>query len=221
MNQSVFFTFELSRIIKLFLKNLCTSNSLRDLQIRTALKSCRRVSPSSVPDKPRRDAVAAFRLTTGHDCLAAHLHRLGIFTDPFRPLRDSGEEMERDHLLRCGALQGCRDIGKRERSWDNDFGLLFLLHFFFCNLFALPLEIKKNFRVYEVQKGIVIVKKIRPRNFHTRVGPPCDRKITLLQLCLSACDHSYSKTRKAIWFKLGLWSSHQTCRFLSKFRRIM
>ncbi|GBO19768.1 hypothetical protein AVEN_89254-1 [Araneus ventricosus] len=35
------------------------------------------------PDKPRRDAVAAFRLTTGHDCLAAHLHRLGIFTGPF------------------------------------------------------------------------------------------------------------------------------------------
>ncbi|GBN68990.1 hypothetical protein AVEN_269420-1 [Araneus ventricosus] len=64
--------------IKLFLKNLCTSNSLRDLQTRTALKSWRRVSPSSIADKPRHDAVAAFRLTTGHDCLAAHLHLLGI-----------------------------------------------------------------------------------------------------------------------------------------------
>ncbi|GBM94295.1 hypothetical protein AVEN_39986-1 [Araneus ventricosus] len=62
--------------IKLFLKNLCTSNSLRDLLTRTALKSWRRVSPSSMSDKPRRDAVAAFRLTTGHDSLAAHLHRL-------------------------------------------------------------------------------------------------------------------------------------------------
>ncbi|GBM03620.1 hypothetical protein AVEN_203188-1 [Araneus ventricosus] len=85
--------------IKLFLKNLCTSNSLRDLQTRTALKSWRRVSPSSIPDKPRRDAVAAFRLTTGHDCLAAHLHRLGISTEPFCPLCDSGEVMERNHLL--------------------------------------------------------------------------------------------------------------------------
>ncbi|GBN65696.1 hypothetical protein AVEN_3446-1 [Araneus ventricosus] len=65
--------------IKLFLKNLCTSNSLWDLQTRTALKSWRRVSPSSIADKPRHDAVAAFRLTTGHDCLAAHLHLLGIY----------------------------------------------------------------------------------------------------------------------------------------------
>ncbi|GBN65873.1 hypothetical protein AVEN_166293-1 [Araneus ventricosus] len=64
-------------------------------------KTLRRVSPSSIPEKPTRDAVAAFRLTTGHDCLAAHLHRLGIFTEPFCPLCDSGEVMERDHLLRC------------------------------------------------------------------------------------------------------------------------
>ncbi|GBN99572.1 hypothetical protein AVEN_166006-1 [Araneus ventricosus] len=66
--------------------------------------------PSSISDKPRRDAVATFRLTTGHDCLAAHLHRLGIFTEPFCPLCDSGEVMERDHLLRCGALQGLTDV---------------------------------------------------------------------------------------------------------------
>ncbi|GBM02261.1 hypothetical protein AVEN_183627-1, partial [Araneus ventricosus] len=86
----------------------CTSNSLRDLPTRTALKSWRRVSPSSLPDKPRRDAVAAFRQTTGHDCLAAHQHRLGIFTEPFCPLCDSGEVMERGHLLRCG--QGLTEV---------------------------------------------------------------------------------------------------------------
>ncbi|GBL94452.1 hypothetical protein AVEN_235567-1 [Araneus ventricosus] len=101
--------------IKLFLKNLCTSNSLRDLQTRTALKSWRRVSPSSIPDKPRRDAVAAFHLTTGHVCLAAHLHRLGISTEPFCPLCDSGEVMEKDHLLRCGALQGLTEVS---RYWE-------------------------------------------------------------------------------------------------------
>ncbi|GBM22284.1 hypothetical protein AVEN_144657-1 [Araneus ventricosus] len=97
-----------------------------------SLKSWRSVSPSSIPDKPRRDAVAAFRLTTGHDCLAAHLHRLGISTEPFCPLCDSGEVMERDHLLRCGALQGLTEVARYWAarallgSWD--FGLLFLLH---------------------------------------------------------------------------------------------
>ncbi|GBN60377.1 hypothetical protein AVEN_49714-1 [Araneus ventricosus] len=71
--------------IKLFLKNLCASNSLRDLQTRTALKSWRRVSPSSIPDKSRRDAVAAFRLTTRHDCLVAHLHHLRMSSEHFLP----------------------------------------------------------------------------------------------------------------------------------------
>ncbi|GBM92024.1 hypothetical protein AVEN_126351-1 [Araneus ventricosus] len=81
----------------------------------TTLKSWRRVSPSSIPDKPRRGVVAAFRLTTGHDCLAAHLHRLRISTEPFCPLCDSGEVMERDHLLRCGALQGLTEVS---RYWE-------------------------------------------------------------------------------------------------------
>ncbi|GBM33738.1 hypothetical protein AVEN_47043-1 [Araneus ventricosus] len=81
----------------------------------TALKCWRRVSPSSIPDETRRDAVAAFHLTTGHDCLASHLHCLGISTEPFCPLCDSGEVMERDHLLRCGALQG---LTKVSRYWE-------------------------------------------------------------------------------------------------------
>ncbi|GBN14413.1 hypothetical protein AVEN_201941-1 [Araneus ventricosus] len=101
--------------IKLFLKNLCTSNSLRDLQTRTALKSWRRVGPSSIPDIPRRDAVAAFRLNIGHDCLAAHLYRFDIFTEPFCLLCDSGEVMKRNHLLRCGALQGLTEVS---RYWE-------------------------------------------------------------------------------------------------------
>ncbi|GBN24676.1 hypothetical protein AVEN_171651-1, partial [Araneus ventricosus] len=112
--------------IKLFVKNLCTSDSLRDLQIRAALKSWRRVGPSSIPGKPRRDAVAAFRLTTGHDCLAARLHC--ISTEPFCPLCDSGEGTACSDVGLIKDLRRCRDIGKRERSWGNDFGLLFLLH---------------------------------------------------------------------------------------------
>jgi hypothetical protein len=31
-------------------------------------------------NKPRKQAVALFRLHTGHDCLAAHLHRIKVFT---------------------------------------------------------------------------------------------------------------------------------------------
>ncbi|GBM61989.1 hypothetical protein AVEN_201305-1 [Araneus ventricosus] len=68
-----------------------------------------------MPDKPRCDAVAAFHLTTGHDCLATHLHRLGISTEPFCPLYNSGEVMERNHLLRCGALQGLMEMS---RYWE-------------------------------------------------------------------------------------------------------
>ncbi|GBN81565.1 hypothetical protein AVEN_136310-1 [Araneus ventricosus] len=72
-------------------------------------------SPSSIPNKPRHDAVAAFRLTTGHDCLAAHMYRLGISTEPFCPLCNSGEVMERDHLLQCGVLQGLTEVS---RYWE-------------------------------------------------------------------------------------------------------
>ncbi|GBL82674.1 hypothetical protein AVEN_263742-2 [Araneus ventricosus] len=133
--------------IKLFLKKLCTSHSLRDLQTRTALKSWRRVSPPSIPDKPRRDAVAAFRLTTGHDCLAAHLHRLGISTEPFCPLCDSEEVMERDHLLRCGALQGLTEVSRHGEARALLGQLLrssvFVTRSFVNFFFALPLEIKK------------------------------------------------------------------------------
>ncbi|GBM39260.1 hypothetical protein AVEN_185913-1 [Araneus ventricosus] len=120
--------------IKLFLKNLGTSNSLRDLQTRTALISWRRVSPSSIPDKPRHDAVAAFRLTTGHDCLAAHLHRLGISAKPFCPLCDSGEVMARDHLIRCGALQGVEILGSKSALGAMTSVFCFC-YTFFCKLF--------------------------------------------------------------------------------------
>ncbi|VDO00723.1 unnamed protein product [Rodentolepis nana] len=37
------------------------------------------VALSDIPDWPRIEAVAEFRLRTGHDCLAKHLHRLGVY----------------------------------------------------------------------------------------------------------------------------------------------
>ncbi|GBM22932.1 hypothetical protein AVEN_136353-1 [Araneus ventricosus] len=96
--------------IKLFLKNLCTSNSLRDLQTRTALKCWRRVSPSSIPDKPRRDAVATFRLTT-----------------------------QWSSSRTCGGV----DILGSDSALGAMTSVFCFCYTFFCNLFALPLEIKK------------------------------------------------------------------------------
>ncbi|VDO10900.1 unnamed protein product [Rodentolepis nana] len=40
------------------------------------------VAISDTPDWPRIEAVAEFRLRTGHDCLPKHLHRLGLYTQP-------------------------------------------------------------------------------------------------------------------------------------------
>ncbi|VDO13391.1 unnamed protein product [Rodentolepis nana] len=40
------------------------------------------VALSDIPDWPRIEAVAEFRLRTGHDSLAKHLHRLGVYAQP-------------------------------------------------------------------------------------------------------------------------------------------
>ncbi|GFT94339.1 RNase H domain-containing protein [Nephila pilipes] len=58
-----------------------------------------------IPDKPRRKSVATFRLFTGHDCLAAHLYRIGFLTKAACPLSDKrNEPMDKYHLRTCGAL---------------------------------------------------------------------------------------------------------------------
>nr|CUU97519.1 hypothetical transcript [Hymenolepis microstoma] len=60
---------------------------------------------SNIYDWPRLEAVAEFRLCTGHDCLAKHLHRIGVYTQPTYLLCDLQEEMEKTHLIRCPVLQ--------------------------------------------------------------------------------------------------------------------
>jgi hypothetical protein len=50
-----------------------------------------------IPDSPREDAVAAFRLITGHDCLAPHLHRLLIYPSPMCILYE--EENSITHMI--------------------------------------------------------------------------------------------------------------------------
>jgi hypothetical protein len=56
-------------------------------------------------NKPRNHAVANFRLNTGHDCLAAHLHRIKIFSHNYCTIRkQQNTPMDKDHLLVCPKL---------------------------------------------------------------------------------------------------------------------
>ncbi|GFS46706.1 hypothetical protein NPIL_98351 [Nephila pilipes] len=58
----------------------------------------------NLPDCPRSIIEAAFRLTTGHDCLYAHLCRFRIVYSPACPLCCCGAAMNADYLPICSAL---------------------------------------------------------------------------------------------------------------------
>ncbi|KAJ4443937.1 hypothetical protein ANN_05726, partial [Periplaneta americana] len=73
-------------------------------------------NPQLIPDLPRKSSVAAFRLTTGHDCLAKHLHRIGIYQSPNCPLCNSNQEMDSEHLKICASLAGHDNIF--EKYWS-------------------------------------------------------------------------------------------------------
>ncbi|KAJ4435632.1 hypothetical protein ANN_18248, partial [Periplaneta americana] len=61
-------------------------------------------NPQLIPDLPRKSSVAAFRLATGHDCLAKHLHRIGIYQSPICQLCNSNQEMDSEHLKICASV---------------------------------------------------------------------------------------------------------------------
>ncbi|XP_015925706.1 uncharacterized protein [Parasteatoda tepidariorum] len=67
-----------------------------------------------LPMWPRRRAVAEFRLTTGHDCLLKHLHRIHVAQAPFCTLCDLQAEMDADQTRLFPALG---DISLRDRYW--------------------------------------------------------------------------------------------------------
>ncbi|KAJ4441440.1 hypothetical protein ANN_11295 [Periplaneta americana] len=73
-------------------------------------------NPQLIPDLPRKLSVAAFRLATGHDCLAKHLYRIGIYQSPNCPLCNSNEEMDSEHLKICASLAGHDNIF--EKYWS-------------------------------------------------------------------------------------------------------
>ncbi|KAL1453463.1 hypothetical protein WDU94_007599, partial [Cyamophila willieti] len=73
-------------------------------------------TPDIIPNIPRKASVAKFRLLTGHDCLAEHLHRIGCMDSPLCPLCSLQTPMNGDHLRDCPATEASTDIvGK---YWD-------------------------------------------------------------------------------------------------------
>jgi len=69
-------------------------------------------------NKPRKQAVANFRLNTGHVCLTAHLHRIKILShNQCTIYKLKNTTMDKDHLLVCPKL----DHTSKELSklyWD-------------------------------------------------------------------------------------------------------
>lgn len=94
---------------KLFWKQALNMKFESQMQDRVKLKTWSAEDLANIPDRPRREAVALFRLVTGHDCLSEHLHRIGIFVSPLCSLCDLREPLNRGHLRRCGALRGSSD----------------------------------------------------------------------------------------------------------------
>ena len=64
-------------------------------------------------NRPRKEAVANFRLKTGHDCLAEHLNRIGVLPSNLCPICKTAV-MNGKHLLVCPGLdldlQSCGDV---------------------------------------------------------------------------------------------------------------
>ena len=85
-----------------------------DLTCRTEGKLWKLDLPT-IPDHPRNQAVATIRLSTGHDCLAKHLHRIGILQLPYCTLCKEQEDMDRTHIMKCSVL---RRSTEHERYWE-------------------------------------------------------------------------------------------------------
>jgi len=69
-------------------------------------------------NKPRRQAVANFRLNTGHNCLTAHLYRIKLSSHNNCTIcKQKNTIMDTEHLLKCPKLDNTiRDLPKL--YWD-------------------------------------------------------------------------------------------------------
>lgn len=99
---------------RLFVRSVFKTNLKRDLSARSSQRSWWK-DVQKIPDYPRMKAVAEFRLATGHDCLARHLHHINILNSPNCMLCNLQQPMDSDHLRRCPAL--CSK-SMWERYWE-------------------------------------------------------------------------------------------------------
>ena len=106
---------------KRYVKQLFKEESARELNARISQKEWK-TSILVTSCGPRKNAVAIFRLTTGHDILAKHLHRLGIMQSPFCVLCNL-EDMDRRHLQTCAALHCSTEA---DRYWEARSKIAFL-----------------------------------------------------------------------------------------------
>ena len=81
------------------IKSHFKNKTLMDLTCRTEEKRWKFDLPT-IPDHPKNLAVATFKLSTGHDCLAKHLHRIGILQLPYCTLCKEQEDMDRTHIMK-------------------------------------------------------------------------------------------------------------------------
>jgi hypothetical protein len=73
---------------------------------------------------PQKEAVARFRLKTGHNCLAVHLHKIKVYSsDECTLCRIQGTSMKADHLLTCRKLDSSAQIAGdiAKLYWDARF----------------------------------------------------------------------------------------------------
>ncbi|GFR17037.1 hypothetical protein TNCT_691881 [Trichonephila clavata] len=60
----------------------------------------------TIPNCPRREDVAKFRLLTDRDCLGEHLHRIGILDQPNCPLVDLAEPLDQaSSIVACHCVE--------------------------------------------------------------------------------------------------------------------
>ncbi|VDN98237.1 unnamed protein product [Rodentolepis nana] len=90
--------------MKTLIRREFKTSRCNELEARTKEKQWT-VALSDITDWPRIEAVAEFRLRTGHDCLAKHLYSIGIYAQPTCPLCDLQEGMEKTRLFRCPVLK--------------------------------------------------------------------------------------------------------------------
>ena len=98
---------------KRYVKQLFKEESAKEVNVRKSQKHWK-TSILDTPCERRKNAVAIFRLTTGHDILAKHLQRLGIMQSQVCVLCNL-EDMDRRHFKKCPALHCSIDAN---RYWE-------------------------------------------------------------------------------------------------------